>query len=313
MMNDIMNFLTSKEMIIVCAIALTGLLLTLIVFIAEKTYHKRKVRHNTRELKNLVREIAKKTKEKAEVVDENRAVQNENQPVVAIEKDEKQIVAEIKNVEEPVKIEPIKEETEEQKEKVEEESKLQYTTIEPNEMEAKEELRRATENLIQRAIEDEEEKIAEEIEEVIEEEFEDQEERDAVISIEELMKKSTGLSEAEEINLYEDEGDEPISISDLENRMNSINDMIEEVREDAVLIPIEEEKEEIKVHNKNVYSENVTFKSSPIISPIFGIEDSNINNDMEFENTANYDKFDDEMRKTNEFIVTLKELQKKLD
>ena len=34
---------------------------------------------------------------------------------------------------------------------------------------------------------------------------------------------------------------------------------------------------------------------------------------MMLENTANYDKFDEEIKKTNEFIVTLKELQEKLD
>ena len=34
---------------------------------------------------------------------------------------------------------------------------------------------------------------------------------------------------------------------------------------------------------------------------------------MELENTANYDNLDEEIRKTNEFLMTLRELQKKLD
>ena len=35
--------------------------------------------------------------------------------------------------------------------------------------------------------------------------------------------------------------------------------------------------------------------------------------DIELENTANFEKLDEEIRKTNEFLMTLKELQKKLD
>jgi hypothetical protein len=66
-----------------------------------------------------------------------------------------------------------------------------------------------------------------------------------------------------------------------------------------------EEKQEKKV-----------FKPTPIISPVYGIEkteDSINSNELQLENTADYEKFDEEIRKTNEFIATLKELQKKLD
>ena len=63
------------------------------------------------------------------------------------------------------------------------------------------------------------------------------------------------------------------------------------------------------------------FENSPIISPVYGIErkESTLGDDLvspteiELENTADYEKFDEEIRKTNEFIATLKELQKKLD
>ena len=54
------------------------------------------------------------------------------------------------------------------------------------------------------------------------------------------------------------------------------------------------------------------FKKSPVISPIYGIERSE-DDYLELENTANYDKLDEEIRKTNEFLMTLKELQKNLD
>ena len=52
------------------------------------------------------------------------------------------------------------------------------------------------------------------------------------------------------------------------------------------------------------------FKSSRVISPVYGMKKST---ELELENTANYEKLDEEIRKTNEFLATLKELQKKLD
>ena len=57
------------------------------------------------------------------------------------------------------------------------------------------------------------------------------------------------------------------------------------------------------------------YTPSPVISPIFGIEEENLskNNALSLENTANYEKLDAEIRKTNEFLSKLKELQKKLD
>jgi len=57
------------------------------------------------------------------------------------------------------------------------------------------------------------------------------------------------------------------------------------------------------------------FHNSPIISPIYGIEKINNveKNDLELENTANYEKLDQEIKKTNEFLMTLKDLQEKLD
>ena len=50
------------------------------------------------------------------------------------------------------------------------------------------------------------------------------------------------------------------------------------------------------------------YKPTPFISPIFGLEKENKTN-LELENTADYDKLDEEIRKTNEYIMTLQELQ----
>lgn len=306
-MNDIMEFLTSDEMIIVGVIAGVGLLITLGVFIAEKTCHMRKVKQNTKELKNLALEVKEEVKKQEEKVVPAEVVV------------EKPLVVPVEEVEKTPDIQIIEKDVNVEEAQKEEKEVLEYTDIEPNEEEAKEELRKATENLLKQA---ELEKQEEEIVEDEEEDFEISQERDAVISIDELMQKSGKYGDVDDISLYEDEGDEPISISDLESRMASYIEEIEKIDEEEkiesepVLIPIVEDKKEdnnVVVEELKPYNDTGIFKSSPIISPIFGIEDSNLNNDMEFENTANYEKFDNEMRKTNEFIVTLKELQKNLD
>ena len=87
---------------------------------------------------------------------------------------------------------------------------------------------------------------------------------------------------------------------------------------DAEKLEVEQEVQREKVHLDDFYTINensdkvdvTKFKSSPFISPVFGIEKSN---ELELENTANFEKFDQEIKKTNEFITTLKELQDKLN
>ena len=68
--------------------------------------------------------------------------------------------------------------------------------------------------------------------------------------------------------------------------------------------------------NNTIISQDKKFKSSPIISPVYGIEKKEEDlspTELELENTANYEKLDEEIKKTNEFLMTLRELQKKLD
>ena len=68
-----------------------------------------------------------------------------------------------------------------------------------------------------------------------------------------------------------------------------------------------------EVKEEVVEPEVKKFKNSPFISPVYGIEKTEAVNDLELENTANYEKLDAEIKKTNEFLMTLKELQSKLD
>ena len=152
--------------------------------------------------------------------------------------------------------------------------------------------------------------------------FEEEQEENAIISMDELMQKSKVLYEQNEVTQYEDEGNEPISLKDLELRMNQIKieaEKIEQEEEKTEVVTVQEEPVKVKLDDfntvslKDAYKEDRIFKSSPVISPIFGIEKDSGTTNIELENTANYEKFDDEIKKTNEFLAVLRDLQKKLD
>ena len=401
-MNEFIEFLTSSEMIIVGVIAAVGCFLGLIVFIFEKTYYKRKQRHNTKELNNLVEDVSKEM-EKEQIMEKvDNSISNvENEKVTTIEEalsvaesieekiedsaiiekpkcdelievlepvseisheeekiennnnssakeevcidntntnvsEEKPLVIPIEEFEASKSIEDIYSEVKEEVESLEKNSteELKYTDIEPNKEEAIAELKKVTENLLKK---EEQEKLEPENIELTK--FEEEQEENAIISMDELLRKSNELYEKNEVKQYEDEGNEPISLQDLEARMNNIKSEIEAIevedkKDNSIVenvtnnIPVYEVKEPEQTIKSNkvvlddfntidksdkVYRDDIVFKSSPIISPIFGIEDNHPSNDMMLENTANYDKFDEEIKKTNEFIVTLKELQEKLD
>ena len=310
---DLIEFLTSKEIIMVYIVAGVACLLCFIIYLVEKNNVKARQRHNTRELNKLVEEI----KEEAHIEDE---IVDNSEPVLQVIETE------------PVEVTPIVEEVKEEvveTPKVEEE--LQYTTIEPDQETARLELKRLEEELKKQ-----EELIVEEVEEennnIELTSYEEAQEENAIISLEELVKKSKDMYEANELTQYADEGNEPITLQELEQRVgkeaSEISDTfiienvvpkeeLEEVNEEPVII----KQVSLDDFNSVKTEENVTpsdevkrFKNSPIISPIFGIEREEISsNDIELENTANYDKLDEEIKKTNEFLMTLRELQSKLD
>lgn len=210
----------------------------------------------------------------------------------------------------PEVIEPVKE-TEE----------LTYTSIEPTKQEAQAELRRLTEEL-EAASSSQEENITLTS-------FEEEQERDAIISLEELIKRSKEMYESNEISQYDDENI-PISLSDLERQIQETLQKTEilDTPAEPVLIetptiePIKEEQEQLVLEDLNTVEINEkpisnaykteVFKISPVISPIYGIEKTRNSNDMELENTANYEKLDAEIKKTNEFLAMIKDLQKNL-
>ena len=325
-MNYLKDFLGTQEVQIVILIAIIILVIGTVYYTIESYFKKSKniKKKNTLELNNLVNE-------NIEVLDDNddslipvvvsdRIEKEEKPQVVPLNVEPKEKVREtladnsIKSIFEEVKNEVEILKLDEEKDK-KEEQELKYTEITPSKEEAREEIRKATEELIKT----QEEQAKDNIDLT---KFEEEQEENAIISLDELMTKSSTLYEKNEVTQYADEGNEPISLQDLEKRMNNIKEEIINLENED----LKENKEEVikttqtklddfnTIETKSLYKEDKVFKSSPIISPIFGIEKKTVTNEnMELENTANYEKLDDEIRKTNEFLGKLRELQKKLD
>lgn len=376
-MNGLIDFLTTQEMIVVYILVGIASVLYLIAYIFDKTRQKRKQRQNTRELRKIVDEVAPEEESKdvmntssepvlvavseekkeelpkvetIEVVPPVIQVEPVSQPEVAstpsitaspevleVEEPRVEVAPVVEEVSTPQEVEPevlqVEEEQPAEPTPVKAEEELQYTSIEPNPTEAQAELMRLTETL---------EKAEEEVKNIDLTAFEEEQEQNAIISLDELMTRGKAMYESGELEKLEDEGNEPISLQDLEERMKQVNaEVIPTVNEsEPVIVSVESVPLQMKlddfqtvsvepsvqvaqqtqvvqpkVEAKPVYQEHKKFKSSPVISPVFGIEKPEINtsSDIELENTANYEKLDEEIRKTNEFLMTLKELQKKLD
>ena len=127
--------------------------------------------------------------------------------------------------------------------------------------------------------------------------FELEQERTAIISLDELLQKSDELYNDNEIVQYDD-GDEPITIDEVISRYNKANNIVEEadVKKEVPTI-----MQDIVEEKKEPYTKKETI---PFISSVYGIEKQN--NALEFENTASYEKLD--RAKSNEFMAKLREM-----
>ena len=327
----------------------------------KKHEQKKKLQNNTMKLNKLVEEVAReKMKEDTPIAKEEleKEVPKEEEITVpevrntTLEKVEQTVSQDISSevvietvASSPVEVEPVvvtvkespinindsimlNEKYEEKVEVVEpivitpvespknEEEVIKYKDEVYTEMEAKAELERIAEELKKLENEEKEENI-----ELTK--FETEQEENAIISLDELIAKGKTITEQNEITQYQDDGNEPISIQELEERYKSAKEQVE-------VLEVEEPKEEKPKLSidaflstkekvtplKEAYSEKKsTYHPSPIISPIYGIEEEPVrkNTTLELENTTNLQKFDEEIRKTNEFLSKLKELQQKLD
>lgn len=349
--SNLIEFLTSKEILIVYLIAGIACLVCFIIYLVEKNNEKLKQRHNTRELNKLVEQIKEETyvyddeeieyeKPILETIeygtDEVGSVSDLVQQTLEVSKDEEAVLTEeVEDLEEIVEIEDLVEEVQENKveevvtevesAKVEEpvievenledlndiefKEELIYTDIEPDQETARLELKKIEEELRkQESISD--------IENIALTNYEEQQEESAIISLEELLKKSKEMYEKNEITQYADEGNEPISLQDLEKQFGEKKENYDEPFIIEEVVPENAEKVEIEEliieDTKPVVKEEKKFTISPVISPIYGLQKSTTS-DLELENTADYDKLDEEIKKTNDFLTTLKDLQNKLD
>lgn len=336
-MNDIILFLTSKEIMIVYLISAIACIVCLTVYFIEKNNENVRKKHNTKELNKLVELIKERSPEEE--------VTNYEEPILepisntSLSVDDMILNIEAKDETLNEVVEPV------QEEKIEEPSidyssieivdeKIKYTDIEPDEETAKKELQQMEEALVK-----EEQEQTNNIELT---KFEEEQEKTAIISLDELLEKSKELYQLNELTQYMDEGNEPICLQDLERQAdrkaanydepfiiaNVVNDAegetkveiidesIKEILQINEPVKIEKTVEPVEVKVKPIVEtkKQSTFKSTPFISPIFGIErENNIDNDIALENTANYEKLDEEIKKTNNFVMSLKELQEKLD
>ena len=328
-MDDLIEFLTSSQSIIVYIVAVLACLACIIVYIVEVNNDKLRKRHNTKELNKLVEEI-----QELDPVEEKEDEVNYEVPILQpIDESSTSSVLEMLENTEELKIAPekvnIKEpeieqmslmfddiEIKDEKEVEEKETpeikdnqeELQYTTIEPDQVTAKLELQKITEAL-------KKEQEQENIENIALTNYETEQEENAIISLQELVSRAKDMYAQNEITQYQDEGNEPISLSDLETKMNKkVENIVESFKIDKVVPKTELENTKEFEEASGIKLEESKFRSSPIISPIYGIENNEDQNEqIELENTANYEKLDEEVKKTNEFLMSLKELQSKLN
>lgn len=250
------------------------------------------------ELANLREKLKKEEEEKQKLLEMNLAL-SKNQI-----KEEEKIEEKKIDIEETVKPkEEVKKETEEIKE--EKEVKVNTTKIK-NENQSL--LDEALEKV--RVVNSKEDNNLKEDIEILDDfnEFEEDidDEENAIISYEELKNSKTFGYTDEEMDKYVDEKDAIISIQELE-KLYLESQNIEVPKEESPKVEFEMKKVEDlpEIADKN------NFQTSPFISPVYGMTKSD--QDLILEQTANLEKLNEEIKKTNEFLKTLKDLKKNLE
>jgi len=279
-----MNLFTEKELIIMGGIVLGLLVLTFIWVIIEIV-----LRRKEREfLANLLEEDLSETKKflkfQEEEIEENENVlEIDNQEDLTVEVEPLEIQKEEKEVTQVVKeeieslimeVEPVV-------------NVVKIETLEESEMDKQQ---KAQIELL---------KLEEELEQNFSLEdtitnLEAIEEENAIISYQELLENTGELDK-----VLMDDGDEPITINEVFNLFNQDQEEKEMEIEKVTALPLNE-----------AYQGD--FEATPYVSPINGLEFESLS-EIQLENTANLEKLDKEIRKTNEFLNILNELKKNLE
>ena len=179
------------------------------------------------------------------------------------------------------------------------------------EQKASYELEQLKNNMLQN--DDTKEKVDIEDENINLTQFEQKQEESAVISYQDLIKKADTLYEDNDIIGYQDEGNEPINILELNKPKEEIKPEPKELILDDFILP--EEELGRKAFYEEPKDEVKKFTNTPFISPIYGMEKTQLTEEVEIPvvNNSSYEKLDEELRKMNEFLNMLKDLEKKLN
>lgn len=134
--------------------------------------------------------------------------------------------------------------------------------------------------------------------------FEEEQEQSAIISYKELKENFNKLYDENEKTQYINDDSLPIDIDELYQKNKEVLSHDKE-KQDGFTAPASELNEAIE----SISQSSTGFKTSPVISPVYGIQKEDFQN--KYNNNGN--ETDEEIMKTNEFLKTLKELQKNLD
>ena len=332
-MQNITDLLLSKEILIVYIILGIAILLCLLIYIIDKITYKSKLKKNTLELIDLVNKV-------------NDKLANTSIPTSSILEDNS--LSDTKRVEinnddlsytniEPTREEAIREIEAIKEELVKEEASTENNTLDStfkNEevVDTVEEIDNSS-NICNNQVE--ETINNNNTDNIISNQYDDE---DVPITLDEYMMISTDKYNNDTLEIS-DEEDALISFDEVSKKFDRVNNEIEEItspvgielqnviesvynnnKEEAVIL----ENKVVEMHTLSDLSEpervrvpymRDKFRNSNFISPIFGLEKVNLPTleELQIENTANYDKLDQEIKKTNNFLKELHELKKNLE
>ena len=295
-MSTIIKFISDNDVMIMTALLILIIVLTIYVLIID-IINKRK---NAKDADILFNDS------NLNVINAFKETMNEETPL--------EYTTDLSQFENVIKL-PIEEE--QQIKYVEEDEELEKTKAQLELKNLKEELIKAEQKEKEERLKEKENNTKEETYENKVESFETSQEENAIISMDQFNLVSDKIYEQNEEVQYKDEGNEPISIKELEELYNTKE--LKVIPTDEEIINVTEIKQEepktdetpiVKTEQENNVDKK--FKSSPVISPVYGTMEDDTINSLALENTANLDKLSEEIKKTNEFLNLLKELRKNL-
>ena len=291
------------------------------------------------ELANLREKLKKEEEEKQKLIEMNLALaKSKKEEVNKSEEKQKNNKVEIKNeqkqtkeetkiandnieiLEDTIEIKNLVQNPEIQKNSIKEEKKDEKVVVNlsiENKNKEKEKQEEKLDEALQKVREVNNKEVKEIVKEKIKEEVElntkkelneidkTDDEEEAIISYDELKKSQTFGYTDEEMEKYVDEKDAIISIKELE-KLYLESQQIETIAEEPKI-----EFEVKKVEDLPQIRDDINFQNSPYISPVYGMNKTE--KDLMLEQTANLEKLNEEIRKTNEFLKTLKDLKKNLE